>query len=812
MPEYQTPTLDKILGGLSTGVGLGTTAAGLLGASASGLMGAGMAAFLTNPFTAPLAALLPFAAKMFGPGSDGPKMVGATNLVEPYDKLLTQRRDDFLKNSASATPEQKLQFAAEQEAIIQDMFNNLNKYSGELGDIGARSIAERQQGGKHDFYKYYVAPITGGARAADFAKANSLTMPNVSGTGGIGGAAAPGGLNLSGVPRFGGSGSTAANSGVPAGTLNLGGGGNALSTVAPLVAGGAGTAMDLSNVGGWLQDLFGNKTFQSVLTNSIPAVTGILGGLGQKSSNDTANQTLQAAIGDLLGRGDQFANLSADQQAQLISSLNVLLSNGGVTPSFQALQSDIANTGSNIPALFGQNLADPQAIQMLLQSIGDPRLQGSMSSAANMVKQGGMTPELAQLFQTAGAFQTGSSGQQMQLQDLANQLSANGGMTPFLNTLQGAGTDALASKGMTPEIQQALAPFMNILKSGGKNAENTSLFNRGMDLFGREALLPMSTAINIAGDQAGSAVQQQFEQARREAQARGGGPGAIVGGGSANAARADYADQAARAIASAKQNAMMSQQGLQLQQQATGAGAAGQGASLMAQMLGLGQSGVGNLLSTAAGRETGLGGLGATAQQLGNQRTGMGGDFLNTIMQVALGGGNLASSGLGQQTSRYNAGQNAVQGLGTLQQGGFDKILQGLLQGSQQGVQQGQAMGTLLNSNQEILSRNEIGAMSNINDLLRILAGVSGNNLNAAGNLYQASSGLQTPLATGQRNSPISDAITAAAPGIGQWIQSAIKGLGSSNGGGYVPIPNSTVAPYVTGVSNPVPFNATKFS
>src|SRR5690606_22987903 len=145
MPEYEAPTLDKVLGGLGTGIGLGSTVAGALGTTAAtGLMGATMAGLLTNPFTAPIAALLPFAAKMFGPGSDGPKMVGATNLVEPYDKLLTQRRDDFLKQAADATPEQKLQFAAEQEAIIQDMFNNLNKYSDQLGDIGARSIAERQ--------------------------------------------------------------------------------------------------------------------------------------------------------------------------------------------------------------------------------------------------------------------------------------------------------------------------------------------------------------------------------------------------------------------------------------------------------------------------------------------------------------------------------------------------------------------------------------------------------------------------------------------------------------------------------------------
>lgn len=798
MAEYQAPTLDKILGGVGTGVGLGTMATTAMGsAAASGLMGATMAGLLSNPFTAVGAALLPLAAKMFGPGSDGPKMVGATNLVEPYDKLLTQRRDDFLKNSANATPEQKLRFAAEQEAIIQDMFSKFEKYKDQLGDIGARSVTERQEGGKHDFYKYYVAPITGGGRAADFAQANGLQMPQISG---VGSAVGGGGLNL--TQRVMGSPSGASGTGGAAGApiLNLGGG-SAANWALPAAAGGA---TMFSGIGSWLGNLFGNQGFQQAMGALAPAITGILGGLGQRSSNDAANATLQGAIADLLGRGDEFANLSAEQQAQVVQAVQQMLGAGGATPQFSALQSDIARTGSSMPALFGQNLADPQAINMLFQSIADPRAQSAMTQGANMVASGGMTPELAQLFQTAQAFQTGSSGQQMQLQSLANELTQNGGTTPFLQTLMGAGASALGTRGMTPEIQQALGPFMSLLQSGGKNAENTALFNRGMNLFNREALLPMSKVIGIAGDQAGRAVLDQYEQVRREAQQRGGGPGAVVGSGSANDARAEFGDRAAAAIAKAQQDAMMGQQGLQLQQQATGAGAAGQAASLMAQLLGMGQSGVSNLLSTAAGREGTLGQLGAAAQQQANQRTGMGGDFLNTIMQIALAGGQLGASGVGQQTGRINAGGNLVQGLGQLQQSGLDSIVKNLLQGSQLGIQQGTALGNLLNTNQELLSRNEIGRMSNINSLLSLLTQMSGQNLSTASGLYQGSTGLQAPLATGQRNSPISDALTALGPGLAQWFGNRMP-----TNSGVVPTPNATVAPYVTQLPRTPGFNPT---
>lgn len=782
MAEYQAPTLDKILGGVGTGAGLGTMATTAMGsAAASGLMGATMAGLLSNPFTAVGAALLPLAAKMFGPGSDGPKMVGATNLVEPYDRLLTQRRDDFLKNSANATAEQKLRFAAEQEAIIQDMFSKFEKYKDQLGDIGARSVAERQAGGKHDFYKYYVTPITGGGRAADFAQANGLQMPQISGAGSaVGG----GGLNL--AQRVMGSPGGASGTGA-SGPLNLGGG-SAANWALPAAAGGA---TMFSGIGSWLGNLFGNQGFQQAMGALAPAITGILGGLGQRSSNDAANATLQGAITDLLGRGDEFANLSAEQQAQVVQAIQQMLGAGGATPQFSALQGDVARTGSSMPALFGQNLADPQAINMLLQSIADPRAQRAMTQGANMVASGGMTPELAQLFQTAQAFQTGSSGQQMQLQSLANELTQNGGTTPFLQTLMGAGANALGTRGMTPEIQQALGPFMSLLQSGGKNAENTALFNRGMDLFNREALLPMSKVIGIAGDQAGRAVLDQYEQARREAQQRGGGPGAVVGSGSANDARAEFGDRAAAAIAKAQQDAMMGQQGLQLQQQATGAGAAGQGASLMAQLLGLGQSGVANLLSTAAGRESTLGQLGAAGQQQANQRTGMGGDFLNTIMQIALGGGQLGASGVGQQTGRINAGGNIVQGIGQLQQSGLDSIVKNLLQGSQLGIQQGTALGNLLNTNQELLSRNEIGRMSNINSLLSLLTQMSGQNLSTASGLYQGSTGLQTPLATGQRNSPISDALTALGPGLAQWFGNRMP-TNTSNAVGNLPLPTNS--------------------
>src|SRR5690606_17170657 len=109
--------------------------------------------------------------------------------------------------------------------------------------------------------------------------------------------------------------------------LNLGGG-SAADWAVPAAIGGA-NMFSLSGVGQWLGNLFGNQGFQQAMGALAPAITGILGGIGQRSSNDAANETLQNAITDLLGRGDEFANLSAEQQAQVVQSVKQMLGAGG---------------------------------------------------------------------------------------------------------------------------------------------------------------------------------------------------------------------------------------------------------------------------------------------------------------------------------------------------------------------------------------------------------------------------------------------------------------------------------------------------
>jgi hypothetical protein len=241
-----------------------------------------------------------------------------------------------------------------------------------------------------------------------------------------------------------------------------------------------------------------------------------------------------------------------------------------------------------------------------------------------------------------------------------------GGMNPYLDAGMATALGITGAQGRS-DLTSAGLPFaMSLLggaaQSGGQTPYTAALTNRGLDLAGREALLPTEMAMAAAGDQTASAFDKQREAVLARAMARGGGPGAITAAGGQTRADAEFEDERREAIANAQRQALLGQQSLGLQQMGIGGNMAGQGVDAaraqMATMLGTGS----NLL-------TGLGGLENqrlmsaldSINQLNNAATSR----IGTVGQLGLGGGQLETarmqSGAGMLGQDIDSRQRALQ-------------------------------------------------------------------------------------------------------------------------------------------------------
>ena len=233
----------------------------------------------------------------------------------------------------------------------------------------------------------------------------------------------------------------------------------------------------------------------------------------------------------------------------------------------------------------------------------DPSLRAASNEGLGIIKAGGQTRELRKL-----------AGQ-------GNSLIASGGFTADLRRLEGQLQAQIQSGGISPQGQKLLGQLQPLIESGGQGG----------------ALLPMDVATGFARDQAVSAIQNQAEGARRQAFARGGGPGAVVASGLQNQALAEFADESARAEAGAVQQAALGQQGLQLQQLLGAAGISGGVIESGQGVVGSANQGLGNI-ANASSRNIATGaGLATSAQQLAAQRLGIGGDIFNDAQGRILG-------------------------------------------------------------------------------------------------------------------------------------------------------------------------------
>jgi hypothetical protein len=389
------------------------------------------------------------------------------------------------------------------------------------------------------------------------------------------------------------------------------------------------------------------------INSSIPSIFGNTG--AYKGANTDYSNLLRQVTGSTSGTQDLA---------------NQVFAGGGWTPQGQ-------QGFDQISKLFNSSLPGTQSGTNTMDSIlnsggGSDFTRAFQNAGRQSLSDGGMTPTL----NAAGA-------------PLQGILGANGD-TANNDILRQFGLDALTSGGYTKNSQAGSNSALQTVLNGGNTAQTDALQGRGLQLLGREALLPMQQVISMARDQAGADSIAHAEKAYREAQNRGGGPGSTVANGLQNQAYADFADQSARNETDAAVKAMLGQQQLQQNEQLAGgqiatggANAAtarfGQGADLLSQL----ESGStnrynvgGNLAATANDNETkrllsalGLipdiqnsatnvmgtvGGLGLGAANSENNKLGIGADLLRTLSGNELSKNQIGLSSLSNLLSNQN--------------------------------------------------------------------------------------------------------------------------------------------------------------
>jgi hypothetical protein len=374
---------------------------------------------------------------------------------------------------------------------------------------------------------------------------------------------------------------------------------------------------------------------------------------------------------------------------------------GGWTPQYQQTFDRMAAMRDGQ----GWQMAQPANIGgELLSARGQtPESVAMRSAMTNALNTGGMNPYLW-------------GGQQSAAGVLGNQ-----GYTPGLAGLSQQGAQIMSEGGWDPYTAAAGAIGTEGLLRGGGTATTDALQAVGTNLAAREALMPMDKVISAAGDRAGNQAINQFQAAQRRAEARGGGPGAVRGG-IQNAGMADYADQAARMVADAQNQAMMSQQGLQLQQRGMGQqmaqqagqlegsrlgtmssilggaeqarqGMYGYGASMMpqaesiaAQRMGQAYGAIPGMQQAGTAALNAYGGLGQGGMSNELARLGLGGNLLDQYNQTRLGAQGLFNQAMGQQ-NQYALGMgNLAQGMGGLQGDLYGQQFGNYLGGGQLGM------------------------------------------------------------------------------------------------------------------------------
>jgi hypothetical protein len=398
-------------------------------------------------------------------------------------------------------------------------------------------------------------------------------------------------------------------------------------------------------------NLFGavqQQNQQDWTKNSVVDLMNYYRGVGGSAQNQIGS-IQNAFLPQMLGQMGTFQNLANSQQSDLASRLGnaqSFLGQAFMTPTAESrvpgirdvmnFTGGIAGAGTDILRMLGQNLGQ------------NSQMSGGMDIARLMA--GGQT----------GDFNT--------LRGLGGQLTQGGGSTPFTQAVQGAGINALGNQGMTPQLQGIQQQAQGLF---GLDPSTAMASGRSMDILGRDPLLPMDQVVSMARNQAATGAQNRLRTLKRELMNRTGVGGPMIGSGQTNELLTELGDEALQAESAAVQNAIMQQQGLQLQQFGMGGDLYSRAQQGFQGRQGLGLDALLNVAKTASGRETGVPGLSLGGGQLDLARMLGGAGLFGDTMQGQLGGLNAMGNLFGQQQQGYGQAAsllNALNGLGQTQQ------------------------------------------------------------------------------------------------------------------------------------------------
>lgn len=411
----------------------------------------------------------------------------------------------------------------------------------------------------------------------------------------------------------------------------------AAAAIPALIGAGTSIAGLISNMRmqNWLKDFSINQ-----LNNNRQA---------QETGFDMWRNIFDPARDSTLQARDHFANLLFGPEGSSAQVSNLLQQFPGLIEQYLGAGSNPWERGisGEMSSLLGQNA----------------ERRGAYTSAADNAfgifgNQGAYDPRTS-LQERLMDMVNGQGAEMGALSDLGLDLMGRRGQTAFTQGLQDRGMDAVNAGGMTDTLRAAQGVGLDVLENRGADPISQALRGRGLDLASREALLPMDQAYQIAREDAARNTEGAFKRAQRQALARRGESASVVAAGGAEGdPMSEYADAAARSVSDAGRQALMGQQGLNLQQMGQGTqmalGAGSEQNNRFLSALGLFPS-LQNSATSFAGT---MGGLGNSAY--GNELQGMqlGSGMLNNYNNFRLGAaGQLDNSYANQLNYGLNAGR-----------------------------------------------------------------------------------------------------------------------------------------------------------
>lgn len=405
---------------------------------------------------------------------------------------------------------------------------------------------------------------------------------------------------------------------------------------------------------------------------AIGAGLGLLGSWMQSRAQRQQMERAQAMFNQLMGDAAAGDRRAIEQLSQVTPFINdtshragAMLfgdqgNNGSITDLYDWIRSsrpggDIFSpqfTGSNFNDqisrilgigqqpqrnnAFADSVYDAQGKTDISGAVGDRALDIGMGQGAPV---GALSDTGLGLLGSGGKTQLGESGKGVAqylfdtlgmapslqgLQKIAGDIYTDKGFTPGLRTLSGMGEKAAGGtfgiEGLTPTGAAAQGTALETLLQGGENPATDFLTQRGAELSGKDALIPMDQRIALARDMAGTQGIKTYRKILEKAFRRGGGPANIMAGNQ-NEVMSEFGDDLLQKEAEAVRNAMTDQQQLQLQEQGQGFGAMGKGQDIATGRTGQAGDLASKLENASTARFNVGGGLMSDAEKQATMRT-----------------------------------------------------------------------------------------------------------------------------------------------------------------------------------------------